>query len=423
MAQTSNHIYFFDSSNNKPLWIYEGKSNGNIGGDVKGGVAISADGEKIFAALNGKALFFDKKSNRPIWSYNLEKNGGGAYGVDISKDGSHAAVAMAGSESDENSNVLILFNQKGEKLWQYHSSGNWHEVNFSENGLYLAGATGCPDRRGYLFSIDSKEPIIKSEPLSGESPIDEARVSTDGEVVAYGVESGYGAIVLMSKNSRQVIWKYETPSRKSVRALSMTPDGKYIGAGTFGGDILLFESKSNIPVEKIKINSSIGAFDLSDDGSIFLTGSADKKVRIYKRGERKAQAEIKLKEYVGELDISANGKFAVAGTSGAVYFFETIIDLNNTSVSSCTNIIEPPKEETGLFGEQNDRGTPIRGIPIDVGKVNGLARIKAWIVNFFSSMFHKVEVGPETTSGNCGDTICDLDFGETKDNCPNDCME
>lgn len=475
VAQSSNHVYFFDSSSNKPLWIHESTTNGNIGGDVKGGVAISADGAKIFAALNGKALFFDKKSNKPVWIYNLEQNGGGAYGVDISKDGSHTAVAMAGSESDENSNVLILFNQSGKKLWQYHSSGNWHEVNFSKNGLYLAGATGCPDRRGYLFSIDSQEPIIKSEPLSKESPIDEAKISVDGSEVAYGVESGYGAIVLMNKNSKQIVWKYETPSRKSVRALTITPDGKFIGAGTFGGDVLLFEKKSNNPIEHLKINSSIGAFDLSDDGSIFLTGSADKKVRIYKRGENKIKAEIKLDEYVGELDISANGKFAVAGTSGAVYFFETLIDLNTVRVSNCNQIIEPIKEDATLFGEQNNANSSptqtdkktqdsLSFLSVIVSvfcmtlfiatmfvyvlisrrrkvKCKKIILTSLGLVIFFSflttvfffwenGVFRKSETdGIRNENQNqfgkniCGDGMCDLSFGETKGNCPKDCME
>lgn len=355
-AQSSNHVYFFDTANNKPLWIYESPTKGNIGGDVKGGVAISANGTKVFAAINGKAVFFDYKSNKPIWSYNTEQNGGNAYGVDISKDGSFAAVAMAGSESAENSNVLILFNKDGKKLWQYHSSGNWHEVNFSEDGLYLAGSTGCPDRRGYLFSRDSQEPVIKSEPLSKESPVDEARISASGGVVAYGVESSYGAVILMDKNTKKIIWKYETPYGRSVRALAMAPDGELIGAGTFGGEVLLFEKKSNIPIEQIKINSTIGAFDMSDDGSIFVTGSADKKIRIFHKGEGRAKAEIALNEYVGELDISANGKYAAAGTSGSVYFFESIIDLINVQANVCTKIIEPPKENTSLFGGQNGGG-------------------------------------------------------------------
>jgi len=465
-AQSSNHIYFFDTGSNKPLWIYESPTEGNIGGDVKGGVAISADGTKIFAALNGKAIFFDHKTNKPIWSYNLEQNGGGAYGVDISKNGLYVAVAMAGSESDQNSNVLILFSQDGKKLWQYHSPGNWHEVSFSENGSYLAGSTGCPDRRGYLFSKDSAEPIIKSEPLSKESPIDEARISADGNLVAYGVESGYGAIVLMDKNTKKIIWKYETPQGRSVRALAMTPSGALIGAGTFGGDILLFEKKSNIPIEQIKINSTIGAFDLSDDGSIFMTGSADKKIRIFHKGEGRAKAEIALNEYVGELDISSNGKYAAAGTSGSVYFFEGIIDLinvqTNIQAAICSKIIEPPKENTSLFGGQNSINSASSPIPANkrteknllflptvisasctvlflimlavyilVCKIKKLKGKKVILIllcllvllSLFTTVFFLCTKNQNTTGGAniCGDSMCDPDFGETKTNCPKDC--
>ena len=361
-AQTSNHIYFFDTDKNEPLWDYKSSVSGAIGGDVKGGVAISADGQKIFAALNSKAIMFDKNSNKPVWTYNLEANGGGAYGVDISQNGQYMAVAMAGSESDQNSNVLILFDSKGKKLWQYHSAGNWHEVNFSADGSYLAGSTGCPDRRGYLFSKDSAEPIIKSDPLSKESPIDEARISQTGSLAVYGAESGYGAIILMDQKTKKIVWKYDTPMKQSVRALAMTPDAKFIGAGTFGGDVLLFQKNSNQPIEQININSAIGAFDLSDNALIFVTGSADKKVRIFHQGENRVRTTIPLNEYVGEIDVSANGQYVAAGTSGAVYFFESIIDLNNfqnLQESTCAQIIEPPPENT-IMNNQDNINQPVR---------------------------------------------------------------
>jgi len=462
-AQSSNHIYFFDTAKSEPLWTYTSQTQGNIGGDVKGGAAITGDGSKIFAALNGKALFFDRKSNKPSWSYNLEQNGGSAYGVDISQNGLYAAAAMAGSESDQNSNVLILFNQSGKKLWQYHSSGNWHEVSFSADGSYLAGATGCPDRRGYLFAKDSTEPIIKSEPLSQESPIDEARISASGDLIAYGVESSYGAVVLMDKNTRQVRWKYETPLRKSVRALAITPSGEFIGAGTFGGDVLLFNKKSNQPIEHIKTNSVIGAFDLSDDGSIFITGSTDKKVRIFHQGEGRAKAEIKLGEYVGEVDISANGKYAAAGTSGSVYFFESL-ELSTTQAAGCGQIIEPPPEDTSLFGGQNGNGLILNsnpkndrlGLPwpVVIAAASGVLLIMllsiyiliCWVKNFkvkriilipwcllillsifAAGFFLRGNKNPNQTSGQqtgsaiCGNSMCDPNFGETKENCPQDC--
>lgn len=463
-AQTSNHIYYFDTAKAEPLWNYKSVASSAIGGDVKGGVALSSDGSKIFAALNGKALYFDKNSNQPVWTYNLEENGGGAYGVDISKNGQSAAVAMAGEESNQNSNVLILFDGSGKKLWQYHSSGNWHEVSFSSDGKYLAGSTGCPDRRGYLFSKDSAEPIIKSEPLSKESPIDEARISTDGNLVAFGVESSYGAVVLMDRSTKEILWQYDTPQSKSVRALAITPSGEFIGAGTFGGDVLIFNKNSQEPVEKVNINSAIGAFDLASDASFYASGSADKKVRLYQKGAGKAKAEITLNEYVGELDIAENGKYVVAGTSGSVYFFETLIDLNQTETFACDKVIEPPAEEESLSGgtATNDKMVSSFSWALVTAISSGILLLvlalyiytcrkrkiilkKAIIIGLmllilatavlslyfwrFKSNDNDQKTQPTATSdtgekkSDCGNGLCEPDSGETKENCAQDCSD
>ena len=58
-VKTSSHIYLFDVQKpNEPLWEFQGGSE--IGGDVKGGVAISGDGSKIFALIGSIAVLFDK---------------------------------------------------------------------------------------------------------------------------------------------------------------------------------------------------------------------------------------------------------------------------------------------------------------------------------------------------------------------------
>ncbi len=459
-AETSNHVYLFDTAKNKPIWEYKSPAQNQIGGDVKGGVAISADGSKIFAALGSQALMFSKNSNNPIWKYNLAQNGGNAYAVDISKNGAYAAVAMAGSETDENSNVLLVFDSGGKKLWQYHSTGNWHDVNFSEDGNFLAGSTGCPDRKGYLFSVDSNTPII-SENLSVESPVDEARISADGRLAAFGVESGYGAVVLMDKDSKKVVFKFDTPQKRTVRALSITPDGAEIGAGTFGGDVLIFNNSSSTPIQQFNINTTIGAFDLADDGSFFATGSTDKKVRIFDKGSDKPKSEFTLNEYVGEIDISSNGKFVAASTSGAVYFFDTILDLDQTKTFPCDKVIEPkPQSKSNVSAPKNTtsetswpfwasvtgaailailllgyiivfkkRQRPISKIVVIILALLiviliGISLCLRWEPNKDNTAVpenNSTNLNSSSDNATCGNSLCEPDNGENKNNCPKDC--
>ena len=108
-AKTSNHIYLFDTSKpKKPLWIF-GSDRESMIGDVKGGVDISADGSRIFSSIGTFAVLFNNKSNKPVWKYEV---GQSAYNAAISADGNYMSVGTAGDESDKNSNLLVLWNQK-----------------------------------------------------------------------------------------------------------------------------------------------------------------------------------------------------------------------------------------------------------------------------------------------------------------------
>lgn len=339
-AKTSKHIYLFDTNSPKePLWSFDCEEC-RIGDDVKGGIDISGDGSRIIAAFTERVALFDKSSNKPIWMYD---KAGGSYNVAISKDGKYMAAATAGEESNVNSNLLILWSEKSEKpLWQYHSSGNFHDVSLSDNGDFIAGSTGCPDRRAYLFSKNSNIPVIKTDTLTRDSPVHRAKISSDGSLFAAGSESDSGAVFLFKKGTQEPVWKFTTQNGSSVRALSFTPNGKYIGAATFGGQVYIFDSKSNQPVDSWTVNVALGGVDISDDGSFIAAGGTDNKLHIFDRGSQTGK-EISLNEYVEEIDISANGKYIAAGTGGSVYFFETFY--KDSAPVSCTNIIEPKSEE------------------------------------------------------------------------------
>ncbi|MBC8389980.1 MAG: hypothetical protein H8E13_18290, partial [Actinobacteria bacterium] len=68
-----------------------------------------------------------------------------------------------------------------------------------------------------------------------------------------------------------------------------------------------------------------------------------------------------LNEFVGEIDISADGKYIAAGTSGSVYFFETIVD--NAEEIECTEIIEPEPEKATSISNSNATEEPQVGKP------------------------------------------------------------
>jgi len=341
-VQTSGGIRLFETKSAQPKWTYQ-SGIGMAQGDVKGGIDISQDGSLIFAAFGDQKILFNKNSNKPIWQYSGGEN---AYNVAIASNGEYVAAATAGEADNPDSNLLILWSvENKEPLWQYHASGNFHDVSLSSDGSFITGATGCPDRRAYIFAKNSNDPLMRSEMLTRDSPVDQAKISADGSLAAFGAESDSGAVFLFNRESNQSLWKFTAPQEQSFRALGLTPDGRFIGAATFGGHAYIFSKDSNQPISSWQVSASLGTMDIADDGSFIAVGGTDQKVHIFEKNSLAPRAEIELNEYVGELDISGNSQYLAAGTSGSVYFFETLIGKDENYIFSCDQIIEPPPEE------------------------------------------------------------------------------
>ncbi|MDP2705837.1 MAG: WD40 repeat domain-containing protein, partial [bacterium] len=405
-AKTFKHVYLFDINKpEKPLWQF----NCEECGESKGGVDISGDGSKIIAALGEVVVAFNRTSNKPIWKHNTRN----AYNVAISRDGKYMAAATMGEESNPDSNLLILWSDKsGTPLWQYHASGNFHDVSLSADGSFVAGSTGCPDRRFYLFSKDSNKPLIRTDPLTRDSPVHQAKISADGSSAAAGSESDAGAVFLFNKNSKTPVWKFESPGGSSVRALNFTPDGRYIGAATFGGQAYIFDKDKNTPIATwIVNNASLGGIDIADDGSFIAVGGTDNKLHLFDR-DKKVGAEISFDEYLEEIDISANGKYIAAGTGGSVYFFETF-DKDTTPVV-CTAVAEPKAEE-----EKRGGGDCGPGQKCDAGDRTQKAKTGIFerFFGFLKRLFGSKTPSSKPTTGEavCGNDLCEPNLGETRE--------
>lgn len=472
-VKTSRHIYLFDLNRpDKPVWSYQHPVGSQIGGDLKGGVDISDNGETIIASTANSVLLFNSTSNQPVWQYRLESS---AYNVAISANGQYAAAATGGEATNPNSNLLILWQtDEKEPLWKYHASGNFHDVSLSADGQYVTGSTGCPDRRFYLFTKDNNQPLIRTDMLTGDSPVHRAKISADGQRAAVGSESGFGAVFMFSADSSQPVWKFPTAQNSSVRALSLTPDGQYIGASTLKGQAYIFSGSSAEPVTSWQINAALGGIDIADDGSFIVTGGSDKKLHILSQ-DKSINLEIPFEEYIEEIDIAANGQYVAAGTGGSVYFFETIPGVSGKT-TPCTTIIKPQPMEQGagnldeqiknsdvdLFGESQTAnklpgmmsGFGFLGVSLllivylAIVKFNLLkkesgfwTRIEAKLILvliIFMGIFlgltvwamisnsqqltptESTDLGPADGSG-CGNHLCEPNLGESRQNCPQDC--
>ena len=341
-ALTSRHVYFFSTASNQPLWHYEFKEPSPIGGGPRGnGIAISQDGSKTIASVGMKTLLFGQKDNQPIWEYPAS-----ALAVSISADGRSAAAGAVRQGQGEAVNVLLLWQtESSQPLWEFTNNSNFHDVSLSADGQYLAASTGCPDRKGYIFSKESTQPLVQSERLTYDSPVSKAQISADGSRAAFATEGGpdSSVVVLFSKDSPTPLWRFDNQKRNSSRAMSITADGQFIAAGTMRGDVYLLSSKSNTPLKSWSLDTSVGALDLAEDGRLIAVGGTDSQVQLLLvEGSEK---KIAVKEFVQAIDAAANGQYVAAGTGASVYFFEDYLTPNAEKIFPCTTIIEPPPRE------------------------------------------------------------------------------
>lgn len=418
-AQSSRKVYLFTTDQSQPLWVYESTIGAEIGGDVKGGVAISGDGEKIAAAIGSQILLFGKKSNQPIWQASVGNNS--AYSVTISKDGKYLAAGTAGTESDPNSNLVILWQEKSNKpLWQYHATGNFHEVSLSDNGEFLAAATGCPDRRAYIFSRNTNQPLVKTEMLTRDSPVDEAQITGDGKSAAFGLESDGGGLVLLTNDSPEPVWRFNTPGGSSIRALAITNNGQQIGAATMNGQIYVFNQDSSRPVANWNLRGALGAVGISDDGAVLAVGGSDSKVHVYHPLDKNFHQEVVLAEYIGEIDVSANGQYVATGTSGSTYFFESFNKDQAGKVFPCKPVIEPvPEDQVRQNNNINVENNSI--VTRLVQKMNFWEKIVDFFKNIFKSKPATEQQDRSITEDSCGNSYCEPKLGENQENCSQDC--
>jgi len=461
VAKAGNMIYFFSGTNPEPAWQYQ-CSNSQ---EYSGWVAISGDGKYIAGGCNNALHLFTKDSNKPVWSYqSVQEEYTSIFTVSISKNGEFLAL---GTTTPNNGGLLAVFSKDSNKpLWVHRfNPGNVHALAMSSDGNYIAAGTHCPDRKIYLFSRQSNQPLFEYV-ASEDSPVWSAAISADGRSVVYGLDSAgtYEGVLLFSSNQKKPAKKWQTDWW--IRSLGMSSDGKYIAVGSGDHRIYLIDKDKNQPVWEFGAGDRVGTVGISSTGQYLVGGSKDKKIYFLAKESNKPLWEFQTDSWVNAVAISADGNFIVAGNGIAHYLAEGQHEIYNNP-----NKQTAVKQQSSIGPEQTKK-EKMPGMLFGVGFLLSLFTLSFYlaIVRFpffkrikeagaklnharFLSLLHlntkKIAIILSVTTGIflsltlasliflnqseqklpfdkrgggvCGNNLCEPNKGETKENCPKDC--
>jgi WD40 repeat protein len=192
------------------------------------GVAISADSSCIAAGSTFGVVYLLDRQGNLLWQYSTEAGDnviGNNCGVALSADASYIVVGPCKDH-------VFLLNRQGKLLWKYGTKGYVYDAALTADGSYLAaGGNG-----NTVYYLDRQGKLQWKTP-TGE--VNSISVSADGLFI--GVGSVDGNLYLLGKQGG-ILAKYYT--QNWVDGVALTPNGKYIAASCFNGDIYLFTNNA-----------------------------------------------------------------------------------------------------------------------------------------------------------------------------------
>jgi WD40 repeat protein len=361
----------------EPAWNYSPP-----GGEI-GGVAVSPKGDLIVAGA-GKVLFFSRDGTLLAQE---------PFGTDVrmTADGKYTASVYASSVYYfENPLPAGLPDQrKAKKLWDIELPEQVYSFDMNHDGSLIAGQTMGRD----LFVLNMKtrtaggntrvtDSVIKISE-SGIVGISEGKIhtySTGGNLIRTEdvttnsaprflvIPSGSSVVFGDGQAVRRVNsyngterWKWEVGG--AVSALSMTPGGSLIIAGTETGNIAGFDINGNLvwsyssnPDNRQSVGITCCA--VTDTGTTTVAGTADGKILVLdSRGELTESSTAR--EYLRHIAISADGSVVVAASDEQVYVFSPVSSSSLPAAApSPTFTVAPVKNTTSSLPAQSPLTVP-----------------------------------------------------------------
>jgi len=189
------------------------------------------------------------------------------------------------------------------------------------------------ESNGFLRLYDEKKLTQLAEIKVADDDIMAITFSPDGKCIAAG--SHKGNITILNIQPLRLVLKTGGEICRPLRSLAFTPDGKYLFAGDEHGNLSIFNRKTGKRKKKIRAQEDwLNSIDFSPDGNYFLTCSCDNTARIWRRQDLSVIRSHDCGSDVLMAKFSPGGQiFACATESGAILLWGTSTGEKITSLA------------------------------------------------------------------------------------------
>jgi len=315
-------IYLFKKDKDQPLWSYD------VGKNWVTSVAISPDGKNTAAADNqGNLYLFSNSSNQPIWTFTGEFDSSSG---DIASDRGLVAFSNNGYLVAGLKGVVYLFKTDSNMpVWQHNIGMTLNGVVISQDAKYIAA--GGMDTKVYFWNSDSSEPAwsykVESEGgIMGGSVIRAMNMTPDGKYFTAGTSCPDRSVYVFNPDQSEPIFRAQVGSNFPAETVSISDDGQYVLVGGGGSD----EDPYAAVLFKIGQDELLWKFDydknptlkvaISADGKSYVLGYILSGIIFGSSDSKNPTWQLKNSGYIADLTFSENGKYLAAG-SGTHHVF------------------------------------------------------------------------------------------------------
>jgi len=283
------------------------------GGSLAGPPQFSPNGKLLGLVTKGSKLsLFDSVSLQDKASFNI------AYEV---PGGPNACLVSISPDSRQ---LLVLPDRWRPELqvWTIGASSNRATIHLDAREGQILGVKLSPDGTVLSFPLfRNGQPTLRYlfRAATGELLLSCSVVGScyfqDGRTFAYSIGS---RIQFFDLPTRQKTRSFECDL--PVSALSVSPDGKTLGAGLGDNSILLWDLESGARVGVLSgLQSWVGSLAFSPDRRTLASGSADGTVRLWNRATQRELASFNQGREVWSLAFSPDNQMLVAEASDAYH--------------------------------------------------------------------------------------------------------